>query len=785
MNHDNRAALLLATAAIAVGMGSTPVVAQVAPQSDGLADIIVTAQKREQSLQDVPVAVTALSGETLTANRITSVTDLTGLAPGVTVRSSAGGSSIPSFTIRGSVSYGVVPGSDRQVSTYLDGVYLSAPRGATFDLPDVQRIEVLRGPQGTLFGRNATAGAVSVSTRDPEGKVGVTGRFTVGNRDQYRFHLGVDTPQIGPLSAYFSVLHDYRRGDIRNAGAGQIWDRTSSPDPLARSVQRSPRWLGTKNVNAYFAAVKFETGDFVTTYKFDSTKSAGTPEGVALNGISDGNDALSRFLRTLVATQPTPVNIAADGKRPDVVNNGFAIRVNQKNFGHNLTSTMRVSDSITLKNVFGYRQSRIFSASPIDGMSSLTLTAAAAPLLGLPASLVGSPFVGFGTAALVRNKQWSEEFQLNYNSDFLTLTAGALWFKSIDRSGTNHVPTTVGFTPYPGGVIGVTNFTDTLNRAQSTAAYLQAEVHVTPQIDIVGGARVTHDKKSGRFIIKTATDFVTPSFTYKKTRPSWLIGVNYKPVDDILLYGKYSTAFVSGGSIAGYGFAPETAASWEAGIKTELLDRRLRANLALFAVTYKNLQTSQSATLVPDVPDYVGTFILSQGGPVKARGFEAEVTAAPVRGVTIGGSLSYTKTKATDVNPLILAASGGSYSMSFRPKWTSGAWAQLRTQPLIGDAYLSLRGDANWQSSMLIDSNPTRTLTWAPNFPKVDPYWLVNARLALTDIKVGGLESEVALWGKNLTDTRSAIYGLNLNNALAASSFLTARTYGVDLMVRF
>jgi len=169
---------LACTAMTAATLTAAPALAQTADSEGGLDVIIVTAQKREQSVQDVPIAVTAISGETLQANRITNVNDLGGLAPGVTTRVSAGGSKLVSFSMRGAVSYGVVPGSDRQVSTYLDGVYLSAPRGSIFDFPDLERIEVLRGPQGTLFGRNATAGAVSITTRDPSGEAGVKASAT-------------------------------------------------------------------------------------------------------------------------------------------------------------------------------------------------------------------------------------------------------------------------------------------------------------------------------------------------------------------------------------------------------------------------------------------------------------------------------------------------------------------------------------------------------------------------------------------------------------------------------
>jgi len=257
---------LTGTAMAVVGMTAAPALAAAAEEA-GLGVIIVTAQKREQSVQDVPIAVTALGGEALLANRVANVTDLSSLAPGVTVRTAAGGSRLPSFTVRGAVSYGVAPGSDKQVSMYLDGIYLSSPRGTIFDLPDVERIEILRGPQGTLFGRNATAGAVSISTRDPKGEVGLKATVTYGNRNQLRTAISIDTPQFGPFSAYFSFSHDEKRGDIRNLAAGQVWDRTNSLLPRIAKIQTSPTWLGSKNSESYFAAVKFEQGDFKTVYK--------------------------------------------------------------------------------------------------------------------------------------------------------------------------------------------------------------------------------------------------------------------------------------------------------------------------------------------------------------------------------------------------------------------------------------------------------------------------------------------------------------------------------------
>ena len=248
------------------------------PEEDtgGLEEIVVTAQKREQSLQDVPIAVTAISQASLETNRIVSVADLNGIAPNVSVRPAAGGTQIASFTVRGVNSYGVVPGSDKQVSINLDGVYISSARGSIFDIADIARIEVLRGPQGTLFGRNATAGAVSIITRDPKGEFGGTLSGTIGNYDQRRLRATIELPQVGPFSAYVTYQHNERRGDTVNTAAGIVWDKTG-PDGLGKQV--SPKTLGDSNAESVFAALKFEPSDnFNMVYKYDWAANDYTPE---------------------------------------------------------------------------------------------------------------------------------------------------------------------------------------------------------------------------------------------------------------------------------------------------------------------------------------------------------------------------------------------------------------------------------------------------------------------------------------------------------------------------
>jgi iron complex outermembrane receptor protein len=812
----------MAGTALAFGI-STSAVAQEASEADsGLQEIIVTAQKREQSMQDVPIAVTALTGDTLATNRVTTVSDLTGLAPGVIVRTAAGGSQLPSFSIRGAISYGVVPGSDKQVSIYIDGVYMAAARGAIFDLPDVERIEMLRGPQGTLFGRNATAGAVSISTREPTGDAGVKATLTLGNYDHKRFRLSMDTPQMGPFSGYISYVHNYKRGDIRNAGAGQVWDRTAA----GLGIKRSPNYLGTRDSDSYFAALKFEPSDtFKTTYKFDYSAENGTPEGtgfVGVNASAPGAGALfAPLVGALTTTQPFTVYAAPDGKRPKVVNNSWAIPSIQKNYGHSLTTTLELADNLSIKNVASYRYSRIFATSSLTGIDALPLTPQAAgayagfiafsqigttfpdvasALAAIPtiaaslAPLHGQPFVTIGTQPESITKQWSDELQVNYNSDLLTLTAGGIWFHSKEVAGSPGMPGNVAFTAAFGGVISGAQAVN-YNTATSLAAYAQAEVHISPQLDLVGGIRLTRDKKTGSLVYGSGNALTTVPFSYKKTKPNYLLGVNYKPTDDILLYGKFSTAFVSGGSVSGLVFEPETATSWEAGVKADLFDRKLRTNLALYHVTYKNFQTAQSGSNFPflfTTPPYppgfsslVGLIIVPQGGPVKAKGFEFEATAAPVRGLTIGGSLSYMDTKFEDVNPALLLQQGGDYQPALRAKWTGGLWGQFETQPIAGDMTFMARVDGQWHSKFWMSQNRVNLVPAFKGIDTVSASWNVNARAALRNIQLGPIQTEFAVWARNLTQNREATFALQQFGAFGSANYVPARTFGADLSIEF
>ena len=762
----SRAALFNCSALIAVAMAGQAFGQTASDQGATLSEIIVTAQKREQSLQDVPIAVTAVTQETLRANRIANVTDLTSMAPNFTVLVTAGASGIPTFGMRGLVSAGSVSGQDKSVSIYLDGVSIASALGSTFDLPDLERIEVLRGPQGTLFGRNSTGGAINVITRNPSGEFAFRQELTYGNYNQFRSVTRIETPTWGPLSASLSYTHNERDGDVKNLGAGFVWDRSAA----GLGTAKSPKTLGAKNAESVFAAVKFEPNDsFTTVYKFDWMENHFTPDAETLAAFTPEaglGAAFGSLIRAMYNANPTPIS---GGKRPKYANNRFVIPGYQKIYGHNITSTLRISDDLSLKNILAYRNSHIFGVSDLDGMGLVNIF----PFLGP----VGSPYVVLGAQVGNDAKQWSEELQLNYNSKLVTLTAGAIYFdlKAVEGPppGLQRVPP---FQVVPNGVLPRFPADYNVFASKSYAAYVQAEVHVTPQVDVVGGYRLTKDDKSGiNFVAGNAFPF-----TYSKTKPSYLLGANYKPTEGVLLYGKYATGFVAGGTTSTITFEPETVKSWEGGVKADLLSRRLRVNLAAFTAKYKNLQAVSGGSFLPVPRPELGTIVVTQGD-FKTKGVEAEVTVAPARGVSLNGSLGYTDWTLSNLNPIL--GQMATYRPNYRAHWTGAASAQYESEPLFGEATLMARVDGNWRSKMrMLSQFPTQAGYESFDFSPAG--WVVNGRLALRNIKLSRGDLEVAVWGRNIFDSKRPMFPLDLNFS-GLGVYESARTFGLDVIYNY
>ncbi len=759
-----------------------------------LEEVIVTAQKREQSLQEVPVAVTALTQEALEVNSIMDVNDLSGLAPNLTVRPATGGTNLPAFNMRGITSYGIVPGSDKQISIYLDGVYLGSPRGGIFTLPDIQRLEVLRGPQGTLFGRNATGGAISVVTRDPEGELAFTQKVGVGNRDYLQSQTTVDTPAWGPFSAYATYLSEQQDGDIDNLGHATSWDRSA----WGQGHVGSPETLGEVDNESFFFAGLLDLGSVRASYKFDYGKDMGSPQGTAIvSGFCAtclNKPGFDTLLNILTATNADLLG-GQSTKRPNAVNNAWSANRDQKVQGHNLTVDWQINDGLTLKNILAYREvKQDLLAADISGTSGWVWGPVGAaipsgpPLFG-PFS-ADTAFCYVCSYTSIDSEQWSNEVQLNYSSDFLDLTAGALYYDSKDDVDGN----TFQFGGYENYVVPAFTRNMTNNEATSYAAYSQGEIHLTDTIDLLGGVRYTSDEKSGGIYGILGGDVIRDSsFDYSDDKMTYLLGTSYTPSDDIMLYAKYSTAYVSGGSVADFAFDPEEAESWEIGGKVDFWEKRLRTNLALFDVKYDSLQSAQSGTVVPG-GEGIGTLVV-EGGDLEAKGAELEMSALPIDGLVLGLTLGYQDVKYTSVTDLVLATVGGfgpkaypnsSFEPTLTPEWNGNLSANYTTDPLFDNTYLTFGLTGIWHDEIRLDSNPGRAAATPYGVAEYTPEaWLWNARASLKEIRLGdNWTGELSLWGRNLMDDDHITFAVNFG-AMVGANFVEERSYGIDFIVKF
>ncbi|MFV8819279.1 TonB-dependent receptor [Haliea sp. E17] len=757
-------------------------------QATALEEVIVTAQKRAQSIQDVPVAVTALSEDTLEANRVFSIEDISGLAPNALVRPTAGGTNIPEFTVRGRTSTGLVAGADKQVSIYLDDVYIGSARGTMFQLPDITRIEVLRGPQGTLFGRSATAGAVSITTRDPDGELGFRQDLGFGKNDHFRSRTTLDTPAWGPFSGYISYVMEERDGDVKNMAPGVKWDRTA----FGFGVDTSPERLRDTDTESLFIALAFEPNDsFKMTYKYDHSTDTGTPDAQVLGSVTSQLDPL--FAAAQNGDDVLSYAIYPSTKRPDKVLDAYSVERDQEVTGHSLVALWEINDDLAFKNITAYREAEVWQPSDISGLSGVQLGG------GLGFCLVCSNAWSAGD-------QFSNETQLNFESDFVTVTGGLLYYEQNDKVGPPNTAGTVSnkvFFPGPNGyIVDPGNESRYFVDTKSYAAYVQGEFHVTEDIDVILGYRVTRDERETLVRNGTAPDFNDSTFDYKSTDSTYLVGLNYAFSEDFLVYGKYSTGYVPGGKIGPQEFDKEEALSFELGLKADFFNGRLRSNIALFDVTYKDPQNPSSGTIVASAirdidPELAaefasyGTLIVPLGGDQDSQGVELELTALPLDGLTLGLVIGYVDDEYTDfsdVNAYSVGVPiyGGTYLPARSPEWNGNLSATYESAPLFDDTYLYFNVTGIWRDDMRFDPNPARSAA-VPEYGFLESSeagWMVNSRLALRQIRLGNFEGEVALWGRNLTDNDDPIYSLNLTAAVTAN-YMEERVYGIDFSVMF
>jgi iron complex outermembrane recepter protein len=772
--------------------------AETTGQSASVQEIIVTAQRREESLQKVPVAVTAIGTEQLEALRVTSVRNLAGLAPSLQFNAQ-GQQSNPTIIIRGVASGTSSNSVDPKVGMYIDGVYIGRAVGSLLDFSDIQRVEVLRGPQGTLFGRNATSGAISIVTAAPKGEWGVRATGSYGNYDAFRGKVSLDLPQIGPLSIRLSYLHDQIDGDVTNTMGGKGLNIALRAPEFG--TQRFVNKLGYRNVDGGQIAVRGEFGALTADYRFDYTDTRAS--GRAMQSLGVIPDASGQLLGPIVALQPFFGGTTNEGLNGPL--SSVAAATSEEHVvtqGHSLTLTLDASDNFTVKSISAYRKFRqdpvIFDLGSAGGMRftfqqlGAFLTPGLTPqqiqaILFNPANAPGPNdyFFPLLSARATRQEQFSQELQFQLSNDSYQLTAGLFYFheKSPGTEVLGILSPTPSATIVPSPLDNIfgSGITRTEGINDSMAGYAQLTWHLSDTFDLTGGLRGTIDDRELKiFVISGAQGGSLGVGDYKATykKLTWTGIATWRPTEQTTLFAKVATGYVSGGILSGIPYRPENLTSYELGAKTQFLDNKVRLNVAAYYNDYKDLQTQNFIN---------GRQFFDNAGKAKIKGFEAELDVVPVAGLNLSGSVSY-----TDFNYKQFILNGQDVAAFARPtyfsKWTGRAAASYNSPDFSSSGgHVTALIEGRYRSTYYLTSTPLRDLL--TNQPVLEDrnrqpaYWLVNGRLGVADVGLGGAKVSLSVFGDNIFNKRYISFGAPV--LLFTGSYERGRTYGVELGVNF
>jgi iron complex outermembrane receptor protein len=763
------------------------------PSSTGLSDIVVTARRVAENLQSVPVAVTVQSAEALQAQSAVRIPDIARLTPGILIGASTASATAVTINIRGQVQTDILATLDPSVGTYVDGFYWSRAYGLNADLLDVQDAQVLRGPQGTLFGRNTTGGALLLQTNDPNYR-GATGLVS-GTYGRFNEAIGtavLNLPVIDDKVALRAAVNYVSRdGFFRNETSGA---KLGERDGL--TARGKLRIDPAENLTLIFSGEYFRTKTRNRPYGLLYV-APGSPANI--EGALTVNPANAALLGAGLPGQLQLIGIGGSyfsdyiGRTRDT--DTVAINEDPISFAETQTYTATASlDTFfgAIKFIGGYRKVKADSNVDLDGS---------------PARIIRT----FGQQDL---QSYSGELQATGNmfGDLVDFTAGIFAFHEDGRDESTSIALANLSRISGGGVLSQTYYIgDVTNR--SMGAYAQGTFHVTDRFSIVAGGRYSVEDKNlvsynqtrnadtGALLscLITGADPVTCRAERKSSFDgiSYTFGLNYQITPDILTYVKTSKGFRSGGqNLRASGaatavfvpFGPEVAREQEIGLKSELFDRRVRFNLAAF---YNEVSGIQRSTLVSAPVNGIPspTTVVGNAGKARFYGGEAELTIAPATGLTFTGTAAVTKPKYLDYADL----TGDRRSEPFPgiPDWTFSVATDYQTR--IGAAGLRAHLDYAWVGDI-----PLYALRTAPTGdPAVDSVTRavvetltrpaggeMNARLAMT---FNDDALEVAIFGRNILNRRVIGTGLLFEaplNVIAAQRNDPA-TYGITATLKF
>ncbi|WP_085717804.1 TonB-dependent receptor [Pseudomonas sp. B28(2017)] len=698
-----------------------------------LETVTVTTRRREESSQDVPAPMSVVSGQTLETQRVYRIQDLQQLVPSVNVAYMHARQS--SVSIRGLGNNPASDGLEGSVGLYLDNVYLGRPGMAVFDLIDIEQLEVLRGPQGTLFGKNTTAGVINISTRAPTFTPERSIESSVGEDGYFQTKGTISGPLNDELAGRFSAYRTRSDGDIKNEFDGHDLNG-GSRDGFRAQLLFKPneafnlRWIGDYN---------------------EEDSSAGTRvlfnTGPTINGINLYQRRANAAGATLVDGTHRKVNL----------NNDQHVTVHQG--GTSVEANWTLPSDFTLTSISSYRWWN-FTPRNDDGLNVS---------------------VFFNAGVSVEDKQYSQEFRLaSPTGGFFDYVLGAYYFGSDldNKSFTFNGPQADIWNGTPNGAL---NNVDSVGNGHietnSFALFAQGTWHLTERLDFTAGLRGTYEEKNARVTRNApaggvavtgaaaaarrarAGVFDSGDLNQYSASPSGLLNLSYRLTDDLLTYATLSHGEKSGGVNLAVGTAlvagpdslligTERANNAELGFKSTLWDRRLQLNANVFWTQVNGYQTNAF--------DEVNRVqFLTNAGSVRSRGVELESTLIPLRGLTlnINGSyndVSYLSYKDAPCPPEVSLAPGAPASCDLTGHQVVGA------SKWIGNA----NGEYKWNLSNGFEEYVTASYAFRSkavgtvedsDFGQIPSYALVNLSTGLRgDFNQG--QWDVSLWLKNAFD---------------------------------
>lgn len=689
-----------------------------ADADSGLAEIVVTAQKRGENLQKVPIAVTALSGEALTTKGITTVVDLTRVAPSLTYTVQA---TQATPRIRGVGTAIAGTGNENSVATYVDGVYYASATGSILTFNNIEQVAVLKGPQGTLFGRNATGGLIQITTADP--KQELQGNVRVGYGSQNT--IGGDLYVTGGLGA--------------GAAANLAVHYSNQMDGFGKNLANGKDVNKTRDIGVR-TKFKFDLGGRTTAiaaFDYDHTIAAAPAFRAAYGekALFTGYSFKGGFNDTDTDTQPYS---------------------SVEQYGASLNVTHEF-DGAKLVSISAYRRTQWDVAFDSDGTPT--------PALSVNVHEV--------------DRQFSQELQLisTGSGPFKWMVGGYYFYgKAHNNPGTIYLP-----------VFGLNQIINSIQSTNSYAAFAQATYSFDAATSLTLGLRYTNEDKTMNS--SGELDFLNPAFVLPAapytarqhvSRLTWRAAIDHKIGEDVLVYASYNRGFKSGGFNAfalntPNAFVPETLDAFEVGLKSEFAGRKVRFNAAGFYYDFKNIQLNTYVNSAPAVYN---------GKQATIYGLDADLTAAPVRGLTLTAGLSLIHARFGDfpITTTVILPTGG---LVLGPMTS----AKDKRLPQTPDVQLNLGAQYHVElpgSSLDFAADYFHSARWfeAPENRLNQPaYSVVNASVAWN---FGANQAySFRIWGRNLNNAHYANQLTAQPNFLDLVNPADPRTYGATLSVKF